>query len=198
MKVSFRRTNKNHQMHNMEFFNNQFISSPERQWKTNKRKKKQKGTELKITVKTVGQSKSANKDGTEGYTHTHQANTEVTLLKKEQKVMNEEDWTSWCVSVCVSVWDDPSVPQEKFTRADPTLSLSHTHSHSKTYRKASQGVFLSSVKAVILDCGHLWQRDQPSANHSCSDGPSKLLFSINSVQIIYFIYTLNRASVETT
>lgn len=55
-----------------------------------KGKKKKKGTELKITVKTVGQSKSANKDGTEGYTHTptkHRSH----IVKKKKKKGTESD-----------------------------------------------------------------------------------------------------------
>ncbi len=115
-----------------------------------------------------------------------------------------------CVCVRACVLADPSGPHEKFTRTDPTFTHTHTHAHThthtsqsnytltQTYQKASQGVFPSSVKAVILYLGYLWQRNQPPTNHSCSGRSLKSLFSINSVQIIYFIYTLNTVSAETT
>lgn len=105
-------------------------------------------------------------------------------------------------SVCVCVhacWLIPLFLRRNSPGPTPHSHI-HTFSHTlaQTYQKASQGVFLSSVKARILYLGYLWQRNQPPTNHSCSGRSLKLLFSINSVQIIYFIYTLNIFSAETT
>ena len=56
-----------------------------------KKKTTNQRTEIKITVKTVGQSKSVNVKTEQRAAHTPNKH-KVTLLKKEQKVINEEDW----------------------------------------------------------------------------------------------------------
>lgn len=68
----------------------------------------------------------------------------------------------------------------------------HTHTHTRirtqTYQKACLPLFSKSHDFIF---SAICDRNQPSTNHSCSGRSLKLLFSINSVQIIYFIYTLN-------
>ncbi len=77
-------------------------------------------------------------------------------------------------------------------------SHSHTHTHTQTYQKASQGVFLSLSKSHDF-IFRLVVTEKPT-----TDKPQLFrqglqnCYSINSVQIIYFIYTLNAASAETT
>jgi len=69
------------------------------------------------------------------------------------------------VCMCVCVLADPSVPQEKFTRTYPTFTHTYTHSLSLThaYQKASQGIFPSSVKAMILYLGY-FVTEKPTIN----------------------------------
>lgn len=62
--------------------------------------------------------------------------------------------------VCVCVLADPSVPQEKFTRTDPTfthLTFTQTYREKKKEKKKKEKshIFLSSVKAMILYLGYL-------------------------------------------
>lgn len=137
------------------------------------------------------------KDGTEGFTHTKQ--TQSHIIKKGTE---SDKWRlnliSWVVCVCVCMRVGWSLCSSGEIHQDRPHIHTFTHTLAQTYQKASQGVFLSSVKARILYLGYLWQRNQPPTNHNCSGRSLKLLFSINSVQIIYFIYTLNIFSAETT
>lgn len=64
----------------------------------------------------------------------------------------------------------------------------HTRIRTQTYQKACLPLFSKSHDFIF---SAICDRNQPSTNHSCSGRSLKLLFSINSVQIIYFIYTLN-------
>lgn len=69
---------------------------------------------------------------------------------------------------------------------------SHTHTHSHTYQKASLCVLLSSIKATILYFVNLWQRNQPSTTRTAG------WTGYFQLQTIWFIYTQNFVSAETT
>lgn len=87
---------------------------------------------------------------------------------------------------------DPSVPQEKFTRTDPTFS--HTHTHTLIPRIQIANISKSQSRRLPLASKKPWfyiqARNHPSVTHSCPGRTLKVLFSINSVQIIYlFVFT---------
>lgn len=93
--------------------------------------------------------------------------------------------------VCMCVLADPSVPQEKFTRTDPTFTQSHT-SHSRRHiekrkreKKEKSHVFLSSVKAMILYLGYLWHKSTINKPQ-----PFRQAFKIIFLLILYRLYIL--------
>lgn len=143
---------------------------------------------------------SEHKDGTEGFTHTKPTQGSHSR-KGTESHKSRLDLISWVVCVCMCVrWLIPLFLQEKFTRTDPTFprSLSHvhaqTHTLSLTYgneTKQNRKEKSESSRGVLLT-------QRPTSNEAT---PLSQLFKncySSSVHIIYFIYTPNVVSAETS
>ena len=123
-------------------FNNHFISSPNRQWK--KKSKKKNGTEIKITVKTVVQSKSVNIKTEQRATHTpNKHKSHVVKKGTGSDKWRRLNWISWLVCVCVCVCVGWSLCSSREIHQDLphihtntcTHALTHSHTHTHTYIK---------------------------------------------------------------
>ena len=146
--------------------------------KTNPRKKKK---EKKLRLQSRQWVKlSERKDGTEGDTHTP---NEHESQSKRKKIRTESDkWRtlkqiSWVECVCVgwSLCSSEEIHQDRPCIHSHTLSLSPSHKRTHTDHKAS--LYFSGKSHDFKFRPFLWQRNQPSTNHSCSGRSLKLLFS---------------------
>lgn len=68
------------------------------------------------------------------------------------------------VCVCACVLADPSVPQEKFTRTDPTFTHSHIHSHTCTNISKSQSGRLPLLSKSQDFIFRLFVTEKPTTN----------------------------------